>query len=65
MRLLAAVLTAAAAFLALPAEATTKTVRVPVLHCEVTVEVNDIVLVMQRQRIGVYREGQMAVTTDC
>lgn len=66
MRVLAAVLVAAAlAVPAVPADALSRTVYVPVADCYVTVEVNDVFLGVSSRGVRVERWGENRVESNC
>jgi hypothetical protein len=65
MRLVAVTLTAVA-LLAAPAYAITRTVHVPVLNCDVTVNANSMsVSANHRRGVWIDRWGDNGATTDC
>ena len=69
MRLLALILTSAAlattnSALA-PAQAISKTIRVPLLGCSVTVETNDVFIAVRNREVWTERYGRSGVFTDC
>lgn len=66
MRVLPAVLVAAALALpAVPADAVTRVIYVPVAECYVTVEVNDLFVAASSRGVRVERWGTNRVETDC
>lgn len=69
MRLLALLVSAAAlattTSAAVPAQAITKTVWVPLLGCSVTVETNDVFIAVRNREVSYERYGHSAVYSDC